>query len=63
MENTEDDKEFEPKYPAQLYTARPNPTALLARCMILRLRESLHRRRKILTWPWKALHLQSWGVL
>ena len=30
MENTEDDKEFEPKYPAQLYTARPNPTALLS---------------------------------
>ena len=28
-ENT-NDKEFEPKYPAQLYTARPNPTALLS---------------------------------
>ena len=24
----EDDKEFEPQYPAQLYTERPNPTAL-----------------------------------
>lgn len=26
----EEDKEFEPQYPAQLYTARPNPTALLS---------------------------------
>ena len=30
MEDKENDKEFEPKYPAQLYTARPNPTALLS---------------------------------
>ena len=30
MEENEDDKEFEPKYPAQLYTSRPNPTALLS---------------------------------
>ncbi len=26
----ENDKEFEPQYPAQLYTQRPNPTALLS---------------------------------
>lgn len=26
----EDDKDFEPQYPAQLYTERPNPTALLS---------------------------------
>ena len=26
----DDDKEFEPQYPAQLYTERPNPTALLS---------------------------------
>ena len=25
-----DEKEFEPQYPAQLYTKRPNPTALLS---------------------------------
>lgn len=26
----EEEKDFEPQYPAQLYTARPNPTALLS---------------------------------
>ena len=26
----EEEKEFEPQYPAQLYTKRPNPTALLS---------------------------------
>lgn len=26
----EEDEEFEAQYPAQLYTARPNPTALLS---------------------------------
>ena len=30
MEDNNNDNEFEPKYPAQLYTARPNPTALLS---------------------------------
>ena len=30
MEEVDNNKEFEPKYPAQLYTARPNPTALLS---------------------------------
>ena len=30
MEDNKEDKEFEPKYPAQLYTSRPNPTALLS---------------------------------
>ena len=30
MKDNENEKEFEPKYPAQLYTARPNPTALLS---------------------------------
>ena len=30
MEVDNNNKEFEPKYPAQLYTARPNPTALLS---------------------------------
>ncbi len=30
MEEKENNKEFEPKYPAQLYIARPNPTALLS---------------------------------
>ena len=29
-EENDNDKEFEPQYPAQLYTARPNPTALLS---------------------------------
>ncbi len=30
MEVDNNNKEFEPKYPAQLYTTRPNPTALLS---------------------------------
>lgn len=29
-DENDNDKEFEPQYPAQLYTARPNPTALLS---------------------------------
>ena len=30
MEKQENEEEFEPQYPAQFYTARPNPTALLS---------------------------------
>ncbi len=63
MEDNKEDKEFEPKYPAQLYTARPNPTALLSPLYDSTFKGIFTQETEDSNLLCKALYLQFWGVL